>query len=1168
MITKGLDKYDKKNVKINGREYTLRLIPELIDEDLNIYEGFIFIENADSSEVSYFKSRYKPLSGYTARLGFIVYDNSMFIKDFRRDKHIIKNLNRINQTFLNKLKKVLDKPNEDNFNKLFDRSDIIEEFYILYRKARDYLLNNIKGIIDTEKKEEFVDNLMMQMMILWYLQERGFFNNDKNYFVNKFKELKQKRFDIKDYYGFLRYLFEKISSNEGNMYHQDKIVGKVIVIGPAIFLNGGFDDNITIPDRCFYKDNITDILINTPPKKVSVDVPLLNLFESREWTEGNVDDYVLGAIYEKLITAFERKKLGAYYTPEEITSYIAKNTIEPYLIDRVNEHFNKDFKSIDELINNADKDILFYLFKQLRDIKILDPAVGSAHFLASAIDVLVDIYSKIIDKARELEIKEGFKIVSSDDKGNIKQIELLDIKDEEQFNLYVKFFIILARNIYGVDINPSAIKIAKARLFITLAKHFNASKAFVRFPNVHFNLRVGNSLIGYTKLGEKKTTLLEFIKNDLDEVKDYTAKIPLNHSLRRYMENISRELGIEGIIDDIKRINQILADDKVDWNEFKEVLFIKDKLIKILIASLNSIYAKPINDLLNKINELFISKLDRKFAEEYNLLLELKKVKTFHWVFEFPEVMLDKGGFDVVIGNPPYVRQEEINHIVDEIDYKDILSRFYKPFDNTFDYSMFFILRSLQITKSGGYHSFIITNKWLRAGYGKKIREFLKENFTIKKVIDFNGIKVFVGATVDTMVYVIQKDKPIKNEILYNHPSDLTKIEEGAYYVKQESLNNEGWSFVNKDLEEIKEWIKRVGKPLKELDVKIYRGITTGFNEAFIIDDETRQKLIEEEPKSTELIKPILRGNDIGRYYVSWKKLYLIYLPWHFPLHNNLLKGASQKAEEEFRKQYPIIYDYLTRYKKELENRNISETGIRYEWYSLQRYAADYYKEFEKPKIVWQEISKTSEYYWDALGIFYLSNTAYLMSNSSKDLLLILNSRLIEFVFSFISQFLSNGFRHTKQYIEKIPICLSYKPACYNIIADYLSFSNSREEQRQKLQKIINFFDQQIADSLVYELYFKEKFYQDGLYKEPKEYLLELISKHLKPIDYDNWVKLYWKKQLEGLSRDEEKELESLERENLSIINEVFEKIQNDREILKQIEKIRSHKWVKIIENM
>ncbi|MDQ7082257.1 MAG: hypothetical protein Q9N34_04215 [Aquificota bacterium] len=197
---------------------------------------------------------------------------------------------------------------------------------------------------------------MMQMLTLWYLQERGFFNNDKSYFITKFKELKQdKLFNrFKSYYEFLIYLFERISGYEDKQYYEDKITGKVVVIGPAVFLNGEHSKAISIPDRCFYKEGMTDILINTPPKKVSQEVPLLNLFESRDWTEGNIDEFVLGAIYEKLITYMERKKLGAYYTPEEITSYICKNTIEPYLVDRVNEKFKKDYETIDQVIESND----------------------------------------------------------------------------------------------------------------------------------------------------------------------------------------------------------------------------------------------------------------------------------------------------------------------------------------------------------------------------------------------------------------------------------------------------------------------------------------------------------------------------------------------------------------------------------------------------------------------------------------------------------------------------------------------------------------------------------------------------------------------------------------------------------------------------------------------
>ena len=366
VIERELKKYEVKEVRISDKNYPLYLIPELCDEDLNIFEGFLYAQAENKSEVSYLKTRYKPpVSGYAPRLGFIFYNGHLLIKDYRRNRHIIKTLKKINKTFLKKLKKALSEPREENFGKLFDRTDVIEEFYILYKKAREYMLKKIKGIPEEEEREKFVDNFMMQMLTLWYLQERGFFNNDKNYFITKFRELKQKKLlnGFKSYYEFLVYLFEKISGYEDRQYIENPKIGKVVVIGPAVFLNGEHSKAISIPDKCFYKEGMTDILINTPPKKVSQDVPLFNLFESRDWTEGNIDEFVLGAIYEKLITYMERKKLGAYYTPEEITSYISKNTIEPYLIDKVNEKFGRKFETVDQIIESNDKEIILYLFE-------------------------------------------------------------------------------------------------------------------------------------------------------------------------------------------------------------------------------------------------------------------------------------------------------------------------------------------------------------------------------------------------------------------------------------------------------------------------------------------------------------------------------------------------------------------------------------------------------------------------------------------------------------------------------------------------------------------------------------------------------------------------------------------------------------------------------------
>jgi hypothetical protein len=152
-------------------------------------------------------------------------------------------------------------------------------------------------------------------------------------------------------------------------------------------------------------------------------------------------------------------------------------------------------------------------------------------------------------------------------------------------------------------------------------------------------------------------------------------------------------------------------------------------------------------------------------------------------------------------------------------------------------------------------------------------------------------------------------------------------------------------------------------------------------------------------------------------------------------------------------------------------------------------------------------------------------------------------------------------------YLNLIPIKAPASPEKFIILADYMLFLNATEERRNTEKELIEFIDKQIIDSLVYELYFKEKFYEDKLYDAKEEILLKLIEQYLKPIDYDKYSELYWKKQLgEKLSNDEEKELERLDEENLKVIKEVVEKIKSDKKIIEQIEKIKSHPWVKIIE--
>ena len=1102
-IEKELKRYALKEIRIQEKKYPLYLVPELCDEDLNIFEGFLFVEAENKSEVSYLKTKYRPpVSGYTPRIGIILYDGHLLIKDYRRNKHIIKTIRKINKTFLNKLKKALSEPKEENLNKLFDRTDVIEEFYILYKKAREYLLKNISGIPEEEKREEFVDNFMMQMLTLWYLQERGFFNNDKNYFITKFKELKQKKLfnGFKSYYEFLTHLFEKISGNLDSQYYEDKITGKVVVVGPAVFLNGEHSKAISIPDKCFYKEDLTDILINTAPKKVSQEVPLLNLFESRDWTEGNIDEFVLGAIYEKLITYMERKKLGAYYTPEEITSYICENTIKPYLVDRINEKFRKKFETIDQIIESNDKEIILYIFEQLKEIKILDPAVGSAHFLESAINVLVSIYEKIWNKAKELGMRKGLEIIATDEKGEIKKINLLEIDDEDKFKLLVKFFIILSKNIYGVDVNPSALKVAKARLFLTLAKHFKVGKEkdiFIRFPNVHFNLREGNSLIGYVEIGReeeikhKQPTLFDFGIREEEKIDYITEKIKVVEELKPYLEKTAKSLNLGGdVVKEVKELNKILAKRKINWNDFKKVLRTKEKLITILIASLNSKYAKPLNDLLREITDLFNQKLDEKFAEEHKIKLEdLKKIKTFHWIFEFPEVFLNRGGFDVVVGNPPYGNIFENKEL-------QIIQKMFLFSSSLKDSSAIFIERSKELLLKKGKFGMIVPLNIARIEKFYNIRKFLIEKVSTYLILDTGN--PFAG-DVELEMIVIFYDFKKRDRFFVKSLKPVVSNKDGIPY-------------------------------------------------------------------------SLIRKYDY-RFILYWDKMY------EYILGNSILswlevsQGVPRRADYTSTGKYlcisaQAIDRYTINVSKIQQERKVTENFVRKKKLMDQLEEAlitpfSLGKTGKVTDLAFECIIKPKNYLPDGTTIFIkLKNDVI----TPKCALALLNSSLINYIAC--RYILSYGVRIFRNYIfHMLPLRLPSTQQPIIILADYMLFLNATEERRNREKELIDFIDKQIINSLVYELYFKEKFAKDGLYPEPKEYLLEAVSKHLKPINYDRWAELYWKKQLKGeLTNEEEEELYTLEKGNLETIQEVYKSIKQDIEIKELIEKIKSHEWVRVIE--
>ncbi len=1124
VIEESLKGYKSKTIRIFNKGYTLYVVPELCDEDINVFEGFLLAEVESKEELTNLRSKYRPpVSGYTPRIGLIFYDGHLLIKDYRRDKHIVKTLRKINKTFINKLKKALTQATRENLEKLFDRTDVIEEFYILFKKSREYLLRNVTGISDEKRREEFVDNFMMQMLTLWYLQEKGFFNNDTKYFINKFKELKQEKLfskEFKNYYEFLTYFFDKISNNIGKQYYEDDKVGKVVVVGPAIFINGERTEAISIPDKCFYKEGLTDILINTPPKKVGEEVPLLNLFESRDWTEGDIDEFVLGALYEKLMTYDERKKTGSYYTPGEITSYICKNTIEPYLLDRVNEKFNENFKTIDQAVESNSKEVLLYLFEQLKEIKILDPAVGSGHFLESAINVLLNIYEKVWEKTREIGLKKGLTILASNEKGEIEEIELLSISDEEKFRLLVKFFIILSKNIYGVDINPTALKVARARLFLTLAKHFKASKKeenFVRFPNVHFNLREGNSLIGYVKPGKERSknlTLFDFVK---EETTGYIVeKIKVVAELRQYLEKIFRNLNIDrDIVKEIEKLNEILSKKAITWKDFEKVLRTKEKLVKILIASLNSQYAVPLNELLREITDLFNQKLDEKFAGEHNIDLEkLKKTKAlawerkmFHWFFEFPEVFLDRGGFDVVVGNPPYGR---LKQLIEDKKEKYFLSSIY---GNLYSHQVgnlnlykLFLERTYNLLGEKGYFSMIFPSSFLGENDSRELRKLFFENTEVKRILEFpERTRVFIGNTQAVCILFYSKRREedylikIKTNISREEKMALSSLEFLEIRRSElKSLTGDDYRiplFYNPKIEW--EILKHISKypPFKgTAEIPPVGEIGVGH-----LDETFDREFMSDESGDDLLIK----GIHLDRYFVN--------------LDPNGPKPRWIVNKKKFFEKKPsakVVVDAM-------------------------------------PKIIGKEVQNMALRLRLNFTILYnpyvLTNTIRYILVTSTDLTLeymidVLNSSLLNWRFKLFS--LTN---HIKKYeIESLPIprISKDKQKPFIILAKYMLFLKQYQNYFAKgddhLRYIIDYFDN-LIDCLVYELYLGD------VVKIP---IRQFVENKLVDIELPENL-------LEFPEKDRERPLKT--------IKDVFESLESDKKLNENLYLIKLHPWIKAI---
>lgn len=391
----------------------------------------------------------------------------------------------------------------------------------------------------------------------------------------------------------------------------------------------------------------------------------------------------------------------------------------------------------------------------------------------------------------------------------------------------------------------------------------------------------------------------------------------------------------------------------------------------------------------------------------------LQNLHPFNWYKEFPEIMAE-GGFDVVIGNPPYVRQETLGAA-----FKEYARDRYQTYAGTADLYVYFIERAMSLLRPGGYMGFIVANKWMRAAYGEPLRRYLKQQ-RIVEIIDFGDLPVFQQATTYPCILILQKAAPADafsaaQVTTLDFPSLEEYVRTHRYSVAQDSLSDEGWSLAGGPVQALLAKLRAAGVALGEyVGGKIYRGVLTGLNEAFVIDERTRNRLIADDPRSAELIKPFLLGRDVKRYEPPRSGRYLILIP------NGWTREQSRGAKDAWgwlKKRYPAIAKHLAPFAGKAEAR--WDKGEY--WWELR--ACDYYAEFENPKMILPDISTRGNFAFDEEGLFYSANTTYIVGSDDRYLLGLLNSVLLTFFYRTLSATYRGGYlRFIYQYLVQLPI--------------------------------------------------------------------------------------------------------------------------------------------------
>ncbi len=879
------------------------------------------------------------------------------------------------------------------------------------------------------------------------------------------------------------------------------------------------ENPLHIPNEIFFSDGKEVPELNTvfdTKNRKYKPRGLLKIFESYKFTieentpieeEVALDPELLGKVFENLLASYNpdtkttaRKKSGSFYTPREVVDYMVDEALVAYFERSfivaeassaakqppaqrpVNQVLvlgagagDLDFEagepgsqtaSQSEDGTNAEPPIaarlrhaLSYrrsghdfsahetqtIIAAIEQLRALDPACGSGAFPMGMLQKLVHLLRKL-DPDNALW-KAQNRAPLMEQMAAAKKLRDPTLKDEqitaaqaalERFDAdfadpeyadYARKLYLIEKCLYGVDIQPIAVQIAKLRFFISLVVEQRLGTGHQRItplPNLETKIVAANTLLLIPRGGQQASLLAN---PDVAEKESELREANASHfAAKRFADKRRRK---------------------------ERILRLRDELAKLLE------------------DDGLVTPGDADVMSAWDPFDQNRHAEFFdpEWMFGFSR------GFDVVIGNPPYVRQEAIK------EQKPKLKPHYACYSGTADLYVYFYERSFQLLNPHGVLSFITSNKWFRAKYGELLRGYMATHTTLRQIIDFGDEAVFDALAYPTIVIASKRERAlaisdVNNDVLaLNWDSDnethtIDAFPEvfaaESFDVPQRELKVDGWQLESPVKRRLLARLRKAGRPLGDYcEGRFYRGILTGLNEAFVISREQRDSLVAQDPRCEEIIKPFLRGKDIKRWNVEFAEQYLIRIESSENVQHPWTGQEPAEAEATFAGVYPSIYSWFTQ--GDRRDQLIARTDQGHYFWELRSCA--YWDKFSSPKIVYPDIYLHQSLAWDATGA-HCANTAYFIPDAEKWLTAVLNSALTEWFYDQISTRMQGGY--LRAFTDKmrglpIPTCKAHQRAAIEFCVD------------AALEKILVPEFERLLNGLVYELFFPEDLYAKNI---------------------------------------------------------------------------------------